>query len=199
MSVPTEQVVAGHELARNAEAAPDGALLDERRLKPAQPTTVREPLDRLDIPAVRLDGEDKARVDDPIVQPDRTRPALADQAALLRAGQPEVVAQDLEKRVMRFDRHGPREAVENEADVLAHVGQDGVWGYSTSESSLAVRSASRRRPSGRVAHFCVPRPTNGAKRRPRRGLRRTSPRKWPPLVGISHIDAATVSNKTRTT
>ena len=53
--------------------------------------------------AVRLDGEHEARVDAPPVDEHRARAALADEAALLGAGQPEVVAQDVEQRVVRRD------------------------------------------------------------------------------------------------
>ena len=42
------------------------------------------------------------------VDQDRARPALADETALLRPGQPEVVAQDLEQRVVRRDRRCSR-------------------------------------------------------------------------------------------
>ena len=61
----------------------------------ARPSTVR--ISR----AVGLDREHQAGVDGPAVDDDGAGAALADEAALLGAGQLEVVAQDVEQRVVR--------------------------------------------------------------------------------------------------
>ena len=113
----TKQVVAGQQLAGDAEAALDGALLEEGRLKPRQPAALRQALNGNDLAAVGLDGQYQARVDDAVVEPHRARPALADQTAFLRAGQVQVVTQRLEQRVVRLDRHRPRQPVERQRDV----------------------------------------------------------------------------------
>ena len=63
----------------------------------------RQALDGRDLAAVRLDRQDEAGVDDAAVQADRAGAALAHEAALLRAGQLEVVAEHVEQRVMRGD------------------------------------------------------------------------------------------------
>ena len=63
----------------------------------------REALDRDDLAAVGLDRQHQAGVDDAPVEPHRAGAALPDQAALLRARQVEVVAEDLEERVMGRD------------------------------------------------------------------------------------------------
>ena len=57
----------------------------------------RQPLDRRDRRAVDLADRHEAGVDDGAVDEDRARAALAFAAALLRAGQPEVLAQDVEQ------------------------------------------------------------------------------------------------------
>ena len=64
---------------------------------------VGQALDGRDRRAVGLDGEHQARVDAHVVDQDGARAALADEAALLRAGQPEVVAQHLEQGVVGRD------------------------------------------------------------------------------------------------
>ena len=79
-------------------------VVEERLLERVEPIADRQPLDGRDRGAVRLDAEHQARVDALAVDDDRARAALPDEAALLRAGQPEVVAQDLEQRVVRQRR-----------------------------------------------------------------------------------------------
>ena len=82
----------------------DGAGVQERLLQRMQPTARGEALDGRHARAVRLDREDQARIDADVVDQDRAGAALADQAALLGPGQPEVVAEHLEERVVRRDR-----------------------------------------------------------------------------------------------
>ena len=107
MRVAAQHVVAGHELARDAEAALHRAVLEERRLERrhlAAASCSGQPFDGHDRAAVRLDRENQARVDDALVEPHRARAALADGAALLGARQSEVVAQRLEQRVVLAPR-----------------------------------------------------------------------------------------------
>ena len=79
---------------RRCRGTPPAA--DASRSPTASPSTV------VTVAAVRLGREHEARVDAPVVDEHRARAALADEAALLRAGQAEVVAQDLEQRVLRL-------------------------------------------------------------------------------------------------
>ena len=81
-----------------------------------EPAAGRQPLDRRDRRAVGLDREHQARVDAQAVDEDGARAALADQAALLGAGQAEVVAQDLEQGVVGRDVERARAAVDGERD-----------------------------------------------------------------------------------
>src|SRR6187397_382481 len=100
---PTQEVVAGHQLAGNAEAALDGALLQEGRLKTSQPTLARQALNGDDVAAVGFDRQHQARVDDAVIEADGACTTFADETAFLGASQVEVVAQGLEQRVVRLD------------------------------------------------------------------------------------------------
>ena len=68
-----------------------------------EPSPFGQALDGRDGWPVRLDCEDQARVDADAIDEHRARAALPDEAALLGAGEPEVVAQDIEERVVRRD------------------------------------------------------------------------------------------------
>ena len=105
-----------HELARDTEAALGGTGLEERFLERVEPVADGQPLHRRDRGAIGLDAEHQARVDALAVDDDGARAALPDEAALLRAGQTEVVAQDVEQRVVDLDVHGSGPAVDGDVD-----------------------------------------------------------------------------------
>ena len=88
-----------------------------------RPVVPGQPLDRRHVPAVGLGGEHEARVHAPAVDQHGARAALPDEAALLRPGEPEVVAQGVEQRVVPGHRDGPRTPVEREPDrdAVAHA------------------------------------------------------------------------------
>ena len=93
-----EQVVHRDDQARRAEAALHRAGLEERAAAPgAAPSLVGEPLDRDDVTALRLPGGDQAGTHGDTVEVDRARPALALLAGVLRAGQPDPLAQHVEQ------------------------------------------------------------------------------------------------------
>ena len=92
-----EQVGGRDDEARRAEAALHGAGLDERLLHRVQPSPSRQPLDRDDLVPVGLRGEHEARAHELAVEQHRARPALALLARVLRAGQPEPLAQRVEQ------------------------------------------------------------------------------------------------------
>ena len=114
-----EQRLRRDQLARDAEPALRGTRVEERLLERMQLTVGGEALDRRDAPTVGLDREDEARIDAHVIEQHGARAALADEAALLRAGQPEVVAQDLEERVVRLDLDAARAAVDGQLDGVA--------------------------------------------------------------------------------
>ena len=76
-------------------------VLEERLLegveRAALPRRQRQPLDGPDDPAFDLADRDEAGVDDLAVEEDRAGAALPFPAALLRARQPEVLAEDVEQ------------------------------------------------------------------------------------------------------
>ena len=91
-----------------ADAALRAAARDERALHGVQHVAAREPLDRRDRAAVALARRDEARVDDLAVEHHRARAALAFAAALLRAGEPQVLAQHVEQALPRRALDGAR-------------------------------------------------------------------------------------------
>src|SRR3954468_7215522 len=122
VGVALQHLVGGDQQPRRAEAALDGAGVDERLLDggefralasvgvllgvlplrrpvPARPLlgVVREPLDGHDLAPLDLPGGDEARAHRDAVQPDRAGPALPLLAGVLRAGQPEPLAQHVQQ------------------------------------------------------------------------------------------------------
>ena len=77
---------------------PTEGLLQRRQRRLA-----REGLDRLDLGAVRLDGEQAARAHRDAVEPDGAGAADAVLAADVRAGQPEAVAEEVGEQEPRLD------------------------------------------------------------------------------------------------
>src|ERR1043165_9163682 len=87
-----------------AVAALCGALLGERGLQRMQIRAAREALDRGDVRIAELLWEREARQHRHAVDEHRARAALAELAAVLRAGEVQLLAQHLEQRVMRLGR-----------------------------------------------------------------------------------------------
>jgi hypothetical protein len=75
-----------------------------------------EALDGGQAGAVGLGGEHEARVDDALVEANRAGAALAHEAALLGAGQVQLVAQHFEQRVVWLDAERALPAVDRERD-----------------------------------------------------------------------------------
>ena len=98
-----EQVGHGDDEPGRAEAALDGAGLDERLLHRVQAAVAGEALDRDDLVTVGLGGEDEARAHELAVEHDRARAALALLAGVLRAGQLERVAQERQQALAAAD------------------------------------------------------------------------------------------------
>src|SRR5204862_5976571 len=82
---------------RGAEAALDGAGLGEGMLNGVQLLVLVEPLDGDHVVALRLRGQHQARADELAVEQHRARAALALLARVLRAWQPEPLAEREEK------------------------------------------------------------------------------------------------------
>ena len=73
-------------------------MVDERLLKRMQRAIVRQTLDRGDLRAIVHDGERQAGIDTPSVDENGASAALALIAAFFRAGQVQMLAQQIKKR-----------------------------------------------------------------------------------------------------
>ena len=94
-----EQIDGRDDEPRRAEAALHCAGVDERLLHGVQPLAVGKPLDGRHVVAVGLRGEHEARADERAVEQHRARAALALLARVLRAREPELLAQREEQRL----------------------------------------------------------------------------------------------------
>src|SRR3954471_18637587 len=142
--VAPQQVLRGHDLPGDAEAALDRAGVQELLLQIGQPVR-REALDGRDRMPLGLGAEHEARVDGAVVEQNGTRAALALGAAALRAGQPHLVAQRVEQRAV--GRHGDRAlaAVDREPDGLQVV--------ETVDGHAAISPDVRRSAAARTARL----------------------------------------------
>ena len=84
---------------RRAEAALDGACVDERLLDRMQAPPSRQPFDRRHLVPVGLHGEHEAGAHERAVEQHRARAALTLLAGVLGAGKPELLAQREEERL----------------------------------------------------------------------------------------------------
>ena len=137
--VARQQVVAGHDQPRRAEAALHRARLDEGLLDGVQLLALGQPLDGDDLAALGLPGEHEARAHELAVEVDRARAALALLAGVLGAREVEVVAQRHEQALALPDAVG-----------LAQLAVDGQ-GQAHRCSSHAHASVRRRQDAERVA------------------------------------------------
>jgi len=116
-----EQRVRGHQHAGRTEAALQAMLLPEALLQRVQRAARREALDRGDPRAVGLDREHRAALDRLAVEVNRARAAARGVTADVRAGQAELLADEVDEQEPRLDRVGPRLAVDRDGDlVLTH-------------------------------------------------------------------------------
>src|SRR4051794_27506600 len=99
-----DQVVGGEQDARGAEPALQTVVVPEGLLDRVQPVPGRQPLDRGQLGAVGLDGEQQAGTDRLAVHKHCARAAHAVLAPHVRAGQIQVLAQEVGQRAA--DRHG---------------------------------------------------------------------------------------------
>ena len=135
-----------HEHARRADAALGAAVLQECLLERVQATGRREALDRQDRLALDLRQRHQAAVDDLTVDQHRAGAALALAAALLGAGQTEVLAQRVEQAahargVERDVLAVDREAVGHGCGPRRGCGSVGASGRGSRPSSGAPASS----------------------------------------------------------
>ena len=101
--VALQQVGRGHDHARRAVAALQAVVLPERLLQRVQRAFLAHSLDRRDLGAVGLDGEQRAGLDRLAVEVDGARAAVGRVAADVRAGEPERLAQEVDQEQAGFD------------------------------------------------------------------------------------------------
>src|SRR4051795_11247886 len=111
-----QQIHGRHDQPRCAEPALHGARRRERLLHRMERPVRPEPLHRHDLVPVRLHRQHQTRADQRPVEQDRARPALALLARVLRAGQPHVLAQRVEKALALPDLGLHRLPVDGEGD-----------------------------------------------------------------------------------
>ena len=100
--IVAQQIERGHQHARRAEAALQAVVLAERLLQRVERRRPRQPLDRRHLGAVGLHGEHQARARGLAVDQDRARAADAVLASDVRAGEPEVLAQEVREQLARL-------------------------------------------------------------------------------------------------
>src|SRR3989449_1641909 len=118
-----EKRLRGAQDSRSAVAALRGAELRERHLQRIGTRAPRESFDRDDRPILALEGEDQARELRPAVEQHRAGAALPQFAAVLGPGQAEVLAQDLEERLVR--REGDLLGLAVDVQAQVHLGARG--------------------------------------------------------------------------
>src|SRR2546428_2945510 len=118
LRVVVEQGRRRHQHAGNAEPALRHAVADERVLDGRERSRPRQPLDRRDRAPARLHRQHEAARHEPAVEVDGARAAVAGPAALLGAGETEVLAERVEQRHVRLHERLHRLAVHGTAQEL---------------------------------------------------------------------------------
>src|SRR5262249_8448902 len=113
----------GHDHAWSADAALGAALFDEGAL---QRVAAAEPFDRRHACAVDVREWHQAGVDRRAVDEHRARAALPFSAPFLRAGEPAVLAQDVEQPLQGVRVEPPTGAVQREAHAISFSGVAGI-------------------------------------------------------------------------
>src|SRR3989475_9138618 len=117
-----EECVGGEEEGRGAVAALGSAQRRERFLQRVQSAALRQPFHRLHAAALAGEAEHQARQHGSAVEQHRARPAFAQFAPVLRAGEGEILPQHLEQRLVRSEGDLDRLAVQLERDLDLQVG-----------------------------------------------------------------------------
>src|SRR5438093_5945599 len=106
-----------HDLPRRAVAALQAVVLHEGGLHGMERAVGRQPLDRDDLGARLHRGQRQASLDAPAVAQDGAGAALPQLAALLGAGEVQVVAERVEQRRPRVERQRTLRAVDAEGEL----------------------------------------------------------------------------------
>src|SRR2546427_11631526 len=112
-----EQGDGGHHHSGSAEAALQPVLLVEAFLDRMELPVLLEPLDGRDRPLIGLHGEHRARLHRAAVEEHRAGAAVGGIAADVRAGHPEVLAEEMDKERARLDVDVVRRSVDRDVDL----------------------------------------------------------------------------------
>src|SRR5437762_2699321 len=100
------------------KSALERGVLEEPLLQRVERLALRHPLDRFDLPSADLAAQHEARADQPAIQRDAARAAVAGGAAFLAAGELERVAEHVEQRLLRLAEELDRVSVHRRFDVM---------------------------------------------------------------------------------
>src|SRR5262249_51915698 len=126
-----------HDEAGRADAALQSRLFEKLLLQGMQPLRRRHALDRRHRPALHLDGEHQARIDEPAVEHHVAGAAVAVVATLFGAGEAQLVAQDVQETLPRLAEEIRRLAVDGGLNVLL-VSHGIKLQYSSTKSQQTV-------------------------------------------------------------
>src|SRR5262245_50501882 len=119
--MPLQEVARAHQHAGRAETALQAVLLPEALLQRVERASLRQALDGLDGPVVGLDGEDGAALHRATVQAHGAGAAARRVTADVRAGQSEVLPDEVDEQRAGADLAAVLLAVDGDGDrVLAH-------------------------------------------------------------------------------
>src|SRR2546427_209330 len=147
-----EQRPGGEQERWGAVAALRRAQLGERVLEGMQPTALRHPLDRLHPAPGAREAEHQAGEHRTRIHEHRAGAALAQLAAVLRAGEAQVLAQHFEQRLVRCERDLDGLAVELQRDLRLGVEGRHDW----KRNLVAIRTQKNEAPRAHTGALCRP-------------------------------------------
>src|ERR1041385_1242314 len=107
---------------------------------------VRHSLDRLDVAALCIEAQHQARKNRTSIDEHRARAAFAEFAAVLRAGEIQILTQNFEQRLVRCEGDLSLFAVEGEMDMLLTVERQRLSSSPYSKSYCRSVASCRRTP-----------------------------------------------------
>src|SRR5690606_24354208 len=189
IGVAIEQRLGRDQHPRRADAALERRMLEEFLLQRMELGAFRHALDRLDRLAVHLGAEDEAGAHQAAVDRHAARAAIAARAALLGAGEVELVAQHVEQRLLRLAQVFDGIAVDRRRHVV--LGHQFTF-LARSSAICAARRAST--PATLMRYSRVPRLSSMGRQAALAAAASRPSAASSTLVPISAADASETSN-----
>src|SRR2546425_8604777 len=139
LGIALEHLVDRHDHAGRAEAALEPVLLPEPLLDRVELAVLRQPLDRHDVGAVRLDGEERAGLDGLAVHEDRARAALAGVTADVGPGEAHRLADVVHQEQAGLDFVAVALAVDRHLDWQFHGSSSGIRRFGRRPRGAPIR------------------------------------------------------------